>query len=86
MDDSMKQLSHIHKNFEEVRTRFAEQEAEVASKVKDIREQADRTRAAADQVTLECRQYNDSKARAERDFANADKEWRRLVQALGIFS
>jgi hypothetical protein len=85
MDDSMKHLSDIHKNFEEVRKKFAEQEAEVTSKVKIIREQADRTRATADQVTSECRQYDESKERAERDFANADKEWRGLVQALGIF-
>jgi F0F1-type ATP synthase membrane subunit b/b' len=85
MDESMKHLSGIHKDFEEVRKRFAEQEAEVTSKVKDIRAQADLTRATADQVTSECRKHHESKERAEREFANADKEWRGLVQELGIF-
>lgn len=85
MNAQMKNLSDIHKGFEGVRKKFAEQEAEVARKVNDIREQADRTRATADQVTSECRKYDESKTRAEREFANADKEWRGLVQALGIF-
>ena len=85
MDDSMKHLSGVHKDFEEVRKQFAKQEAEVTSKVKDIRAEADRTRATADQVTAECRRYHESKERAERELANANMELKGLVQELGIF-
>ena len=84
MNAQMKILSDIHSSFEEVSKQFAEQEAEVARRVKDIRLEADQTRATADQVTWECRNYDDDKKKAENKFAVADRELKGLVTALGI--
>jgi hypothetical protein len=84
MDANMKILSKRHEKIEELRKQFAEQESKVESEMKNIREQADRTRDMADKVILEWRNYEELEKKAEREFANADREWKRRVQALGI--
>jgi hypothetical protein len=84
MDANMRTLSKRNEKIEELRKQFAEQESKVESEMKNIREQADRTRDMADKVILEWRNYEKLEEKAEREFANADREWKRCVQALGI--
>jgi len=80
MNVYMEKLSDHHGDLERLRNQIVEQE----DKVESLRAQADRTRATAEKVTLECRARVESKRKAEEQFANDDKELKRLVQALGI--
>jgi hypothetical protein len=80
MKTHMKELSGLHEDLEKLRNQVAGRE----NKVDAIRQQADRTRDTANRVTLECRALTESKGKAEKAFANTDKELDRLVQALDI--
>jgi chromosome segregation ATPase len=80
MKTHMKELSGLHEDLEKLRNQVAGRE----NKVEAIRQQADRTRDTANRVTLECRALTESKGKAEKAFANTDKELDRLLQALDI--
>jgi hypothetical protein len=79
MKAHMEKFNSLHGNLELLHNQVAEQEDQVEA----IRRQADQTRDTANMVTLECRALTESKRKAEKVFANTEKELDRLVQALG---